>query len=132
MLLRDGLVERVSKSRVVPAPAPDANSARATDEQYDLVGSKQILPRKEAVANQTDSSDKAWRNPVNGGEACEFTIDKLVDYDENRKEFLVRWFGFTEAADTWQESKALPYNKIVQYFRGKKQRAPRELLHQRA
>ena len=92
---------------MVPDPAPDANGARTIDEQNDLVGSKQVFA-KNAVQNDKASSEKAWRNPGDGGETSDLTIDKLVGYDKNRKDLLVRWFGNTEKVDTWQDAKDLP------------------------
>ena len=113
VFLRDEMIERVSRSRVMPAPKPEKNNEAKIDEQSDALSSKKISPEKDRAQDNNDSADKAWRSTDNSGEARKFTIDKLVDNEKDRKGFKIRLFGCTEAADTCQDAKQLPYNKIV-------------------
>ena len=83
-------------------PALETDNATKVDWQYSMVDSKHILPQRCYGKINNNESDKIWRRPVDGGEASEFTIDRLVDYNKETQKFCIRWFSYADAADTWQ------------------------------
>ena len=98
-MIRDGSVGKVSKSRAEISSRAEIVEVTNINDQYDLVGSDRISPRKNAVQNDKDGPSKAWGDLADNSEKRKLTIDNLIYYYKNRQEFCLRWHGYTEEAD---------------------------------
>lgn len=47
-----------------------------------------------------------------------FKVEKIVDQRtiKGRRQFLVRWKGYTEEADTWEQEKELNCDRLIEEF----------------
>lgn len=70
--------------------------------------------KKEDLKASTSTQEKA----AAGGEEEEYEVEKIVGHRtiKGRHQFLVRWKGYGEDSDTWEQEKDLNCRKLIEEF----------------
>lgn len=146
----DDTTETVNRQRVIRAPGPLDESASQLGIRQDTPVKRKtkkgdceerhvkkvILPRSQRVRNQETSKKlerpqnrmnpklPSGRNRMSDSDTVQAVIDKIIEYDPEGNIFKVQWYGYSVDSRTFEPPGHLPYSKMVQYFRRKRENFP--------
>lgn len=101
------------------SPKPSKTKSPRADKK----SKKRMSSSKKETA---DGKDTATEDEDEKGEQKEFEVEKIIEvhFKKNKKrEFLIRWKGFTSADDTWEPEENLNCPELIEKFMQKVEKA---------
>ncbi|KAI4484375.1 hypothetical protein M0802_013120 [Mischocyttarus mexicanus] len=87
-----------------------------TNNDYENGGVNRRSTNKKRKKDEVKGSPASNRENISGEE--EYEVDKIVGHRtiKGRRQFLIRWKGYGEESDTWEQEKDLNCPKLIENF----------------